>query len=93
MVDPWVPVFKSPHAPKLEDQSTPRRLGPAPLTVKWRRLQSGERVVAATAGQLERWSLATVDSGRWHEQVSFDPMIVLVPFICYESRRNSKHAF
>ena len=75
------------------DQSTLKRLGPAPLTVKWRRLQRGGRVVAATVGWLERQSLAMVDGGPWLEQVPFDPTIVMVPSVRDDSGWILKHAF
>ena len=86
-------MFKPPHAPELGDQSTPKRLGPAPLTMKWRRLKWAGCVVATTVGWLERWFPATVDCGPWLEQVPFDPTIVMVPSVREESGQISKHAF
>ena len=93
MADLCVLVFKPPHAPELGDQSTPKRLGPALLTVKWRCLQWGGRVVALTVGWFERRSPATVDGGPCLEQVPFDSTIVMVLSVRDESGRILKHAF
>ena len=86
-------MFKLPHAPKLGVQSTPKRLGPAPLTVKWHYLKWGGHVVAATVGWLKRRSLAMVDGGPWLEKVPFDPTIVMVPSVRDESSWILKHTF
>ena len=44
-------------------------------------------------GWLERWSLAGVDGGLWLEQVSFEPMIVIMPLVRDKSGRILKYAF
>ena len=36
---------------------------------------------------------ATSEGGSGSQQVSFDPTIVMVPLVCDENSRNSKHAF